>query len=84
MGWFGRILVGGAMVAVGYVLVRYANWFVYNVMRVPWAEKWLRSSHNFYRLLGIIVIFFGMLVMTNMFDPFMQATLGRLFAPKNN
>ncbi len=78
MGWIGRIIVGGLLVFVGYLFVRHATWFVYNVMRIPWAEKWLRSSHNFYRLFGIILIFIGMLVMTNLWDSFLMATLGRL------
>lgn len=82
MGWFGRIIVGGLMVVAGFMMVKHSTWLVYNVMRVPWAEKWLRSSHNFYRLLGVIVIFLGFLVMTNMFDAFLGATLGRLLGAK--
>lgn len=79
MDWVIRISIGTAMAFVGFQFVRKSSWLVYNVGRVPFAEKYLGSSHTFYKILGVIAIFFGFLVMTNLMGGFIMGTIGRLF-----
>lgn len=79
MTWLWNILGGGAAVFIGYLFIRHSNWMVYNIGRVPFAEKYLGSTHMFYKILGLIVIFFGFLAMTGMLGGFVMGTLGGLF-----
>lgn len=79
MSWVSNILWGGLAVGAGYALLRYSSWMVYNIGRVPFAEKYLGSTHLFYKILGLIVIFFGFLQMTGMLGGFIMGTFGKLF-----
>ncbi len=51
---------------------------------VSWVEQKLGfgSSALFYKLFGIVIALLGFLVATNLWDAFLQFTLGGLF-PKN-
>lgn len=79
MQWLWNILLGGLAVGVGYLFIRHSSWLVYNIGRVGFAEKYLGSTHIFYKILGLIIIFFGFLGMTGMLGPFIMGTLGKLF-----
>jgi hypothetical protein len=76
-----RILIGLALVAGGFYFV----WKTENVLgffgSVDWAEQHLGGggSRLFYKLLGIVIILIGFIVATNMWNAFMEATLGSLF-----
>jgi len=79
MDWVLRIFWGSIMVGIGFQFVRKSAWLVYNIGRVSFAEKYLGNSHIFYKILGIIAIFLGFLVMTNLLGGFIMGTIGRLF-----
>lgn len=79
MDLFVQILLGGLAVFVGYLFIRYSRWFVRNVGRIGLAEKYLGNSYNFYKLFGIIIMFFGFLGMTGLLGGFIMSTVGKLF-----
>ncbi len=72
------------MVVIGFVLIRYTLWFVTNFGRIPSFEKHLHSfggTFLFYKLLGLLFSFFGILHMTGLLQPFIGWLLGSLFGP---
>ncbi len=53
-----------------------------NFGTVAWAEEHLGTSGGtrlFYKLLGLIGIFIGFIVLTNMWQGFLMATIGKIF-----
>ncbi len=77
-----RIIIGLLIVAFGTVMIFKSEWFFQNFGSVAWAEDNLGTSGGsrlFYKLLGLVLIFVGMLVATNLMTGFLMATLGRLF-----
>ena len=70
------------MVCAGTILIIKTEWFIQNFGSNAWAEAKLGTSggtRTMYKLLGLIVIFFGMLVATNMIQGFLSATIVSLF-----
>lgn len=81
MGLILRIFLGALIAGVGVVFVMKTR-DVYGFFgSVPFAEKYLGGGGStlFYKLLGIVFCLLGFLVMTNMWNAFLQATLGSLF-----
>jgi len=77
-----KIIIGLLVVVVGVVLVFKSEWFYLNFGSIGWAEEHLGTSGGsrlMYKLIGIIFIFVGMLVATNMMTGFLMATIGKLF-----
>ena len=77
-----RIFSGLIMVLVGTVLIVKTEWFIENFGSNAWAEAKLGTSGGtrmMYKILGLIIIFFGMLVATNMIAGFLNATIVSLF-----
>jgi len=77
----GRIIIGFLVVALGSALVIKTEWFVENFGTNAWAEEKLGTSGGsrlFYKLLGLIAIFFGFLLITNLFSTFIAATIGKM------
>jgi len=76
-----HILIGAIIIVVGALLVIKAE-LVYNVFGpIAFFEKYLGSeggSRLGYKLFGILVVFIGMLVLTNMFGGFMNWILSPL------
>jgi hypothetical protein len=61
---------GIILVLIGPFLVIKAEWFMENFGRIAWAEEKLGSEGGtrlFYKLLGIIFIFFGMTMILGLF-----------------
>lgn len=57
------------------------EWFLENFGTIAWAEENIGSSGGsrlMYKLIGLIIIFIGFLLVTNMFNNFLMATLGKL------
>lgn len=81
MGLILRILLGAVIVGVGFIFA----WKTRDVSGffgpVPFAERYLGGGGTtlFYKLLGIVLCLIGFLVMTNLWNAFLQATLGGLF-----
>ena len=69
---------------LGYMFVAKSEWFLSNLGRVGWAEDHMAGSGGtrmFYKLLGIVIILFGILMMTGMLGGLLIDTVGRLFVP---
>lgn len=78
---FGRILIGLLMVGAGFLVV----WKTRNIEDmfgpIDWAEAKLGGggTNMMYKFIGVVVIFVGFMVMTNLWNAFLEATLGSLF-----
>lgn len=81
MGFILRIVLGGAILAVGVGFV-WKTRDIYDFFgTVPFAEKYLGGGGStlFYKLLGVLFCFIGFVVMFNLWNAFLQATVGSLF-----
>jgi len=79
-----NILIGLIMVIIGFLQVKYTLWFVTNFGRIPWFETHLHTfggTFLFYKLLGILFSFFGILHITGLLQPFIQWLVGLIFGP---
>lgn len=77
-----RYIIGILFVAAGILFVWKTEWFMENFGRIAWAEKNLDvegGSRMAYKLIGLIFIFIGFLLITNMWHNFLMATLGKIF-----
>ncbi len=75
-------ILGLIMIVVGGLLVVKSEWFLQNFGTVAWAEEHLGfngGSRLFYKLIGIVIIFFGFMVITNLMGAFLMGTVGKLF-----
>lgn len=73
-----NILVGIIIIVIGALMVLKAEWLLQNFGRMDFFEKYLGSdggSRLGYKLVGIIAIFVGTLVMTNMIGGFLMWAL---------
>ncbi len=65
-----NIVLGLLSIAAGVVLVLKAEWFYRNFGPIAWAEMKLGSSGGsrlMYQLIGLVAIFFGFLLIFNLF-----------------
>lgn len=70
-----NILFGIIIIVIGALMVLKAEWLLQNFGRMDFFEKYLGSdggSRLGYKLVGIIAIFVGTLVMTNMIGGFLM------------
>ncbi|MDD4477167.1 MAG: hypothetical protein PHY40_03350 [Patescibacteria group bacterium] len=75
-------IIGIALAAIGVVLVLKTEWFVQNFGHIAWAEEHLGAdggSRLMYKIIGLIFIFIGFLLITNMFQGFIMGTIGKIF-----
>lgn len=75
-----RYFIGVIMVIIGVFLVIKTQWFIENFGTNAWAEDKLGTSGGtrlLDKLLGILSIFLGFLVLTNMIQGFIMGTIGR-------
>lgn len=82
MGLIGRIIGGLVLAGIGFLFVWKSEVLLQNVGAIPWAEDKLGSmggTRMFYKLLGLLIIFFGFLTMTGLTGGFIMGTVGRLF-----
>jgi hypothetical protein len=83
MGFVWNIIGGLIIIGFGVLFIWQTEWFLKNFGRIDWAEAKLGGTRNFYKILGLIVIFIGLLVMTGMIRGFILGTAGRLFGIKS-
>lgn len=78
---FWRIVGGLLMVAFGALFVLRTQWFMNNIGTIPWAEQKLGGggSNLLYKLIGLMLAFFGFLITTGLMGGFINATIGKLF-----
>ncbi len=75
-------VVGLILIAVGAGIIVKTEWVLENFGINTWAENKFGTSGGsrfFYKLLGIVVIVVGFMVITDLFQGFLFATIGKLF-----
>jgi hypothetical protein len=79
-----RIILGLIMIVIGTWVIIKTERILEMVGTNAWAEAkfggW-GGTRFMYKMIGLIVIFFGMQVMTNMFGAFINATLIKWLVP---
>lgn len=80
-----RIFIGVAIVAIGAVFVIRTRKFIEFFGPVAWADaKFGGGGTNLmYKTIGITLCFIGFMVATNLWNAFLQATLGSIFGFNN-
>ena len=82
MSIIGRIFVGILGISIGVLVLLKAQWFLYNVGRIGWAEKYFGvfgGTRLFYQALGILIIATATLFMTGFLQNFLPNFLQGLF-----
>ncbi|OIO51992.1 hypothetical protein COY93_01980 [Candidatus Uhrbacteria bacterium CG_4_10_14_0_8_um_filter_58_22] len=74
-----RTIGGLVLVGIGILPVLKTEWFMRNFGRIEWAERKLGDSRLFYKLIGLAVIFVGLMAMTGLLGSFLLGTVGTLF-----
>lgn len=76
-----RVFLGLILSAGGVFMVVKTRVFLDFFGTVEWAEAKLGGggSNLFYKLLGIVFILIGFILVFNLWDAFLQATVGSLF-----
>lgn len=77
-----RYFVGIFCVLIGTLLILKTEWFLENFGTIAWAEENLGTSGGSrlaYKLFGLLGIFIGFLLVTNMFQGFLMGTVGKIF-----
>lgn len=80
MSFIVQLLIGIAIAAVGIVFVLRTRDVLDFFGPIDWAEQHLGGSSMFYKLLGVVVSLIGFIVATDLWDAFLNATLGQLFS----
>jgi hypothetical protein len=68
-------LYGALIIAFGFLIVAKSEWMLNNFGRIGWFDQHLGlegGTRLGYKLIGMLVIFIGFLVITNMFGGFME------------
>ena len=76
-----QIIIGLALLALGSFLVIKSDWFLVNFGRLKWFEEKLGSdggSRLGYKLIGVILIFVGLIMATGSGDNFFAWLLSPL------
>ena len=76
-----KIIAGFILIALGTLIVIKTEFLLENFGRISWFEEKLGSeggSRLGYKLIGIIIIFFGLLLVTGLFNGFMETSLSPL------
>ena len=78
-----RILIGLALVAFGIYMVWKTRDIIGFFGTSDWADSKLGGGGTalMYKMIGLILIFIGFIVTTNMWNSFLDATLGSVLAP---
>jgi hypothetical protein len=81
MGLLARILIGLAIVAVGVFMVIKTRMVIDFLGTNAWADAKLGGGGTslLYKLIAILVTCIGFMVATNLWNAFLQATLGSFF-----
>ena len=77
--WHYIIGIIAALAGVGIVLK--TEWLIQNIGSSAWAEAKMGTSGGsrmFYKLIGIGLIFIGFMLITNLFQGFLEGTVGKL------
>ncbi|MDO8499761.1 MAG: hypothetical protein Q7S66_03820 [bacterium] len=75
-------IIGILLALAGVCMVLKTEWLYENFGTVAWAEEHLGTSGGtrlFYKLVGIIIIFFGFLLIVGLWQDFLMGTVGKIF-----
>jgi len=75
------ILIGLAIIALGFLIVVKSEWMLNNFGRIGWFDQHLGlngGSRLGYKLVGVFIIFIGFLVLTNMIGGFLNWVMSPL------
>ncbi len=75
---FARILIGLILVVVGALMVIKTNKFQDFFGEMAWSYKYLGAGGTriMYKFIGLLMCFIGFMVITNLWNAFLNATLG--------
>ncbi|MCC7357752.1 hypothetical protein IT408_04605 [Candidatus Uhrbacteria bacterium] len=75
-----RILIGLLLVIIGFIIVWKTRRFIETFGSIPWADAKLGGGGTslMYKFIGIVMIFLGFLWATNLWNSFLEATLGSI------
>lgn len=75
---FARILIGLLLVAGGALMVIKTSKFQDFFGEMAWSYKYLGAGGTriMYKFIGLLLCFIGFMVMTNLWNAFLNATLG--------
>ncbi|MBI2633572.1 MAG: hypothetical protein HYW78_04300 [Parcubacteria group bacterium] len=74
-----RTLIGPLIIIAGVIMVFKSEWFLRTFGRVAWAEKNLGlegGTRFFYKLLGLLVVLFGILIFTGLWNDLLNSFAG--------
>lgn len=77
-----RIVLGIIITLLGAGLIVKTEWIVQNFGTSAWAEEkfgFSGGSRLLYKLIGLAMIFVGFMLVTNLFQGFLEGTIGKLF-----
>lgn len=80
MGFFIRLIVGLGIVGLGALIVIKTHGLIDLVGSSDWAETKLGGggTNLLYKAIGLFLIFIGFLVATNLWNSFLESTLGSI------
>jgi hypothetical protein len=73
--------IGILCVLVGILMILKTEWIIQNFGTSAWAEEKLGTSGGsrlLYKFIGLLGIFIGFLLITNMFEGFLMGTIGKI------
>ena len=76
-----NFIFGLILFVVGTLIIIYTEWMLQNFGRMEWFERQLGAeggSRFGYKLIGLVAIFFGLLLMTGLIGSFMNWILSPL------
>ncbi|MBN1585362.1 hypothetical protein JW899_03280 [Candidatus Uhrbacteria bacterium] len=85
LGMVFRIIGGTVIATVGSLLVIKTERIIEQVGTNSWAESKFGSyggTRFMWKMIGLFAVFIGFVVMTNMTEGFLMATVGKLLIPK--
>ena len=74
--------IGALLAVVGASMIWKTEWLIENFGSSAWAEAKMGTSGGsrlLYKLIGLLFIFFGFLLITNLMNGFLVGTVGKLF-----
>lgn len=77
----GHIILGLLLSALGVIFIVKTEWFLNNFGRIGFFERHLGiqgGSRLGYKIVGLIIIFFGLLMTVNLFGSFWEVVLSPL------
>ena len=82
---FLNILIGTILAIVGFLIVWKTSVLIDFFGTSSWAETKLGGGGTslLYKTIGVLIIFIGFMWATDLWNAFLQATLGSFFGPRN-